>query len=74
MNHFYDASVDFRSSFYDNRFRFVLIACDGLWKTFSNQQAVDYVMAKVRQLTKVCIFKYIIRSVSSFGFDILLLF
>ncbi|VDM92209.1 unnamed protein product [Litomosoides sigmodontis] len=31
---------------------FVLIACDGLWKTFSNQQAVDYVMAKVRQLTK----------------------
>ncbi|VBB34290.1 unnamed protein product [Acanthocheilonema viteae] len=31
---------------------FVLIACDGLWKTFSNQQAVDYVMMKIRQLTK----------------------
>ncbi|MCP9262215.1 Integrin-linked kinase associated phosphatase [Dirofilaria immitis] len=31
---------------------FVLVACDGLWKTFSNQQAVDYVMAKIRELTK----------------------
>uniref|UniRef100_A0A915Q4H7 PPM-type phosphatase domain-containing protein n=1 Tax=Setaria digitata TaxID=48799 RepID=A0A915Q4H7_9BILA len=31
---------------------FVLIACDGLWKTFSNQEAVDYVIGKIRQSTK----------------------
>ncbi|VDN04051.1 unnamed protein product [Thelazia callipaeda] len=31
---------------------FLLIACDGLWKTFSNQEAVDYVTERLKQPRK----------------------
>ncbi|VDM49340.1 unnamed protein product [Toxocara canis] len=32
--------------------RFILIACDGLWKTFGNQEAVEYVLQKTLETIK----------------------
>uniref|UniRef100_F1L1J7 Integrin-linked kinase-associated serine/threonine phosphatase 2C n=2 Tax=Ascaris suum TaxID=6253 RepID=F1L1J7_ASCSU len=32
--------------------RFILVACDGLWKTFSNQEAVEYVLEKTKETVK----------------------
>ncbi|MFH4974021.1 hypothetical protein AB6A40_000730 [Gnathostoma spinigerum] len=32
--------------------RFMIIACDGLWKTFSNQEAIDYTLSKLEEVEK----------------------
>ena len=34
-------------------FRYVIMACDGLWKTFSNQEAVNFVNETTKKQKEV---------------------
>ena len=37
----------------DNRDRFIILACDGLWDAFENQQAVNFVLNELDKTKKL---------------------
>ncbi|CAJ0587257.1 unnamed protein product, partial [Mesorhabditis spiculigera] len=47
------STPDMRKLALTDRDRFLLVACDGLWKVFSNEAAIEYVTEKLNKAKKV---------------------